>query len=136
MCKGGSMNVPEGFGTVSPYVFVKGARDFSAFLVKAFGAVEKIRTTRPDGVIANIQVEVGTSMFMMSEASEQYPAMPSAYYIYVENADFAMKEAILAGATLEMEIADMPYDDRHGGVKDPFGNIWWISQRLVDGPYQ
>jgi PhnB protein len=128
------MYIPEGFGTVSPYVFVKGASHFSAFLVKAFGGVEKMRTTRPDGVIANIQVEVGTSMFMMSEASEQYPAMPTAFYIYVENADYAMKQAMLAGATLEMDVADMPYDDRQGGVRDPFGNIWWISQRLLDGP--
>ena len=61
--------------------------------------------------------------------------MPSAYYIYVENSDQAMKQAMLAGATLEMEVFDMPYGDRQGGVRDPFGNIWWISQRLVDGPY-
>jgi len=29
----------------------------------------------------------------------------------------------------------MPYQDRQGGVKDPFENLWWISQRLVDEPY-
>ncbi len=27
------------------------------------------------------------------------------------------------------------YGDRQGGVRDAWGNIWWISQRLVDGPY-
>jgi PhnB protein len=130
------MYIPEGFGTVSPYIFVDGVSDFSAFLIKAFGGVEKIRTIRPDGVIVNIQIEIGTSMFMMSEAGGRYPAMPSAFYIYVENADDAMTQAMLAGGTLEMEVADMPYDDRQGGVRDPFGNIWWISQRLVDGPYE
>jgi len=56
--------------------------------------------------------------------------------MHVENADLAMEQALNAGATLEMEVADMPYDDRQGGVRDPFGNIWWISQRLVDGPYK
>jgi len=25
--------------------------------------------------------------------------------------------------------------DRQGGVADPSGNIWWLSQRLVAGPY-
>jgi PhnB protein len=29
----------------------------------------------------------------------------------------------------------MPYNDRQGGVADPSGNIWWLSQRLVPGPY-
>jgi uncharacterized glyoxalase superfamily protein PhnB len=34
-----------------------------------------------------------------------------------------------------MEPADMPYDERQAGVCDPFGNYWWISRRLVAGPY-
>ena len=34
-----------------------------------------------------------------------------------------------------MAVADMPYDDRQGGVRDRGGNIWWISQRLVREPY-
>ena len=28
-----------------------------------------------------------------------------------------------------------PYDDRQGGVKDPCGNLWRLSARLVDRPY-
>ena len=59
--------------------------------------------------------------------------MAFAFYIFVENADSAMKQAISVGAVLEMDVADMPYNDRQGGVKDPFGKIWWISQRLVGG---
>jgi PhnB protein len=35
-----------------------------------------------------------------------------------------------------MEVADMPYGDRQGGVRDAWGNLWWISQRLVDAPYE
>ena len=46
-----------------------------------------------------------------------------------------MKKAIENGAALEMEAGDMPYGDRQGGVVDPFGNLWWISQRLVKEPY-
>ena len=61
--------------------------------------------------------------------------MPASYYLYVENADEAMAKAVAAGATAIMEVANMPYDDRQGGVKDAWGNLWWISQRLVDGPY-
>ena len=28
-----------------------------------------------------------------------------------------------------------PKGDRQGGVRDPHGNRWWISQRLVEEPY-
>lgn len=85
--------------------------------------------------IANAQVSLGTSTVMVSEASSAFPAMPASYYLYVENADEMMERAIRAGAEQIMAVADMPYGDRQGGVKDPFGNLWWISQRLVDGPY-
>jgi PhnB protein len=72
---------------------------------------------------------------MVSEASEKYPPMPASYYLYVENTDATMAQALAHGATLEMAVADMPYGDRQGGVRDTHGNIWWVSQRLVDGPY-
>lgn len=129
------MYIPDGFGTVVPYLFVENAEAFADFLKQAFDGVETSRTTRPDGVIANLQVSIGTTTLMISEASDRYPAMPGAFYLYVENADAAMEQAIAAGATCEMKVADMDYGDRQGGVRDSFGNIWWLSQRLVEGPY-
>ncbi len=72
---------------------------------------------------------------MASEASERYQPMASAYYLYVEDADASMKRALEHGGTLEMEVGDMPYGDRQGGVKDKHGNIWWISQRTVHEGY-
>jgi PhnB protein len=61
--------------------------------------------------------------------------MPASCYLYVENADAAMAKAMAAGGTSIMDVANMPYDDRQGGLQDPWGNPWWISERLVDGPY-
>lgn len=72
---------------------------------------------------------------MVSEAPEQYKSMRSSYYLYVEDADIAMEKAIENGAKLEMAVDNMPYGDRQGGVVDPFGNIWWLSQRLESKPY-
>lgn len=88
-----------------------------------------------DGRIQNVQVKLGTSTVMVSEATERYPAMAAAFYLYVSDADAAMERVCESGATLEMEVGDMPYGDRQGGVRDQHGNIWWISQRLVEGPY-
>lgn len=124
------MFIPPGFGTVTPYYFVDNAPRFLEFLVNGLGGEEISRHMNGDR-IANAQVRLGTSMVMLSEASPEYPAMPASYYLYVENAE----RAIAAGATKIMEVADMPYQDRQGGIRDPFGNLWWISQRLVEGPY-
>ena len=129
------MYIPPGFSTVTPYFFVANAEDFVAFLIAGLGGVEQLRSLRPDGKIANAQIKLGTSTVMVSEASAQYPPMPASYYLYVADARAAMRSALAHGAVLEMEVADMHYGDRHGGVRDPHGNIWWISERIVHEPY-
>lgn len=128
------MILPPGFSSVTPYFFVVDAPKFLEFLVSGLGGEELSRHIKDDR-IANAMVRLGSSTVMVSEASPEYPAMPASYYIYVENADASMARAITAGATKIMDVADMPYQDRQGGVRDPFGNLWWISQRLVEGPY-
>jgi len=129
------MYTPPGFGSVTPYFFAAKAESFVAFLIAGLGGEEILRSLRPDGKIANAQVRIGTSTVMVSEASPAYPPMTGSYYLYVEDAHATMAAALASGATLEMAVQDMPYGDRQGGVRDPHGNLWWISQRLVDAPY-
>ena len=128
------MDIPPGFGTVAPYIFAEKAERLVRFLIDGLGGEEICRTMRGDS-IANCQVAIGTVTLMVSEASERFPPSRSSFYLFVANADESMKRALDAGATLVMAVADMPYDDRQGGVADPSGNLWWISQRLVEAPY-
>jgi len=129
------MYIPEGFSTITPYFFVSEAENFIEFLKDALGGEEVGRDMRPDGKVGHAQVRIGKSILMVSEAPEQYKSMHGAYYLYVEDAHASMKRALEHGATQEMAVSDEPYGDRQGGVRDPFGNIWWLSQRLVEGPY-
>ncbi|WP_293389488.1 VOC family protein [Nevskia sp.] len=129
------MYIPPGFNTVTPYFFVQNAETFISFLINGLGGTETCRTMRPDGLVANVQVVLGTSTVMVSESSKGYPAMSGSYYLYVENADASMARAIKHGAVLEMAVQNMPYGDRQGGVRDAHGNIWWISERIVHAPY-
>ena len=129
------MHIPPGFGTVFPYFFMHDAAAFVRFLVDGLGGEETDRHLRPDGAIANSQVRLGTSTVMVSEATDAFPPMPASYYLYVENADAAQRRAVSAGATEIATVRDMPYGDRQGGVRDPHGNIWWLSQRLSADPY-
>ena len=128
------MRMPPGFNTVTPYFFVADAAGFIEFLVRGLGGEEVLRHL--DGErIANAQVRLGTSTVMVGESSARVPSMPASYYLYVADADEAMARAVSAGAEAIMAVADMPYGDRQGGVRDAWGNLWWISERLVDGPY-
>ncbi|MDI1296574.1 MAG: VOC family protein [bacterium] len=129
------MHVPDGFAVVTPYIFVDGADGYVRFLEAAFGAREMGRSTMPDGRVANCQMRFDTATIMVSEASPPFPASVAAFYLYVADADTAMDKAVLAGAEPIMAVADMPYGDRQGGVRDPAGNIWWVSQRLSADPY-
>ncbi len=128
--------IPEGFHTLNSYLFVKDAEAYITFLKAAFGAVEKSRTMDDTNtIVRNVILMVGNSSFMISESSDHYPAMTTAFYVYMADADAAMAKAIECGATLELEAMDMPYGDRQGGVRDPAGNIWWIATRLVHQYY-
>lgn len=127
--------VPPGFATVTPYVFADDAEAYVRFLVEGLGGEETVRTMREDGKIANAQVAIGNATVMVSEATDRFPATRATYYLYVADAEAAVSRALTAGGELIMPIADMPYGDRQGGVCDPGGNIWWISQRLVHEPY-
>src|SRR4029450_13306029 len=42
--------------------------------------------------------------------------------------------ALAAGATSTQEPTDQPYGDREAGVKDEFGNTWYIATHKGDEP--
>ena len=126
--------LPPGYNTVTPYFLVDRAAEFIDFLVRGLGGKELSRPSA-NGRGAHAEVRLGSSTVMISEARSDYAAMRAAYYLYVENADATMASAVAAGAEQVMAVQDMDYGDRQGGVRDKHGNLWWISQRLVSGPY-
>lgn len=129
------MIVPTGFSQVTPYIFAQDAAAYIAFLQTALNGQEIGRSHGPDGRIANSQIRFGTATIMVSDASPAFPPSQAALYLYVDDADAAMNQALAHGATHVMNVSDMPYGDRQGGIRDPSGNIWWLSQRLTDVHY-
>lgn len=128
------MHIPDGFAQVAPYIFASGANQYMDHLQAALGGVDTGRTMRGD-ILANGQIRFGAASVMISEASGAFPPSQSTFYLYVENADAAMERALKHGMSKIMDVDDMSYGDRQGGVKDKAGNIWWLSQRLTDKPY-
>lgn len=124
--------VPKGFHTVTPYLLVDDCAKLIEFMKHAFDAQEIERMEGPDGKVVHAQVKIGDSMVMMGGAGEQFPAMPASLHLYIDDADVWYDRAMRAGATSIMPVATQFYGDRSGGVKDPTGNVWWISTHVED----
>ena len=123
------MNLPEGYQAVMPYLILKDAADFIEFAKSVLDAKEKFREMRDENTIAHAQLFVGESTIMVAEATEQWQQNTAGMFAFVENADKAYKKAIELGSESVMEPADMPYG-RSSGIKDPFGNTWWLTHPL------
>ncbi len=128
------MNIPEGFARVTPYIFAENAAQYMDHLIVALRGVDGGRTMRGE-TLANGIVRFDNASVMISESGRGFPPSKVSLYFYVENADAAMARALESGMEKIMDVADQDYGDRQGGVKDSAGNIWWLSQRLEDKPY-
>ncbi|MEP6707070.1 MAG: VOC family protein [Pyrinomonadaceae bacterium] len=121
-------HVPEGLGTVTPFLHPVGAAKFIDFMKEAFGAEEVSRYQSPDGVIQHATVRIGNSMMEMGEAHGDAQPMPPALYTYVEDVDASYERAIKAGATSLQPPTDQAYGDRTAWVKDAWENIWYLAK--------
>lgn len=123
--------IPEGFHTVTPYLLVRDAAKLIDFAKKAFDAREVFRETMGEGLV-HANLLIGDSMVMIGDAPERVEPMPCMLYLYVKDADAAYKKAVAAGAVSVSEPRDEFYGDRSGGVKDAFGNQWWLATHVED----
>ena len=134
--------VPEGYHTLTPYLSVDDAAAAIDFYGRAFGAKERVRMAGPDGKIAHAELEIGDSLVMLADPFPQFIAKPpqelggttTGLFMYVENVDEVVRQAVDAGATLRMEPEDQFWGDRFGSVTDPFGHSWQIATHVEDVP--
>ena len=120
------MNIPENYQTVMPYLILPNAARFISFTEKVFGAKEKLKYMRDVATIMHAEIMIEGSTIMLADATEEFKTSTAGLFIYVENADETFAKAISEGATVVKEITDESYG-RGGGIKDPFGNTWWIT---------
>ena len=119
-------NIPEKYQTVMPYLILNDASGFLSFMEKVFGAELIYKEMRNEKVIRHAEICVGESVIMFANATPEYTEQPGSFFIYVNNADETFDNALNSGASTLQEPSDQSYG-RSGGVKDPFGNIWWMT---------
>jgi len=128
----GAHHIPEGLHTVTVYLHPRRADPVIAFLKRAFDAIEVVRFAAHDGVVFHAQVRIGDASIEMGEANGPYQPMPTRFYLYLPDVDAAYQRAINAGATSILSPAVQPYGERVAGVKDVFGNQWYLAARVAD----
>jgi PhnB protein len=134
--------IPDGYHSVTPYLYIDGAARAIDFYKQAFGAVEVMRLDTPDGKIGHAEIKIGDSHIMLAD---EYPEMGArgphtlggsavGLMVYLPDVDAVVARAVRAGAKLERPIEDKFYGDRMGGIIDPFGHQWYISTHVEDVP--
>lgn len=134
--------IPEGYHSLTPYLAVDGAAEAIEYYKQAFGAKERVRMDGPEGKIAHAELEIGDSVVMLSDpfpqATSKSPrelgGTTGGVFMYVEDVDATVKQAVDAGGEVTMEVADQFWGDRFGSVRDPFGHEWSIATHVEDVP--
>lgn len=133
--------IPEGYQSITPMCVFKDARQAIAFYKAAFGAEERFIMPGPDGVgVMHAEIKIGTSLIMLGEenplepckSAESLGTSPISFYLYLEDVDAAVAQALTAGAIATMPVAEMFWGDRIGTVKDPFGYTWTLATHVKD----
>jgi PhnB protein len=135
-----SRPVPDGYHTVSPYLIVANAAAALEFYRTAFGATVKRRLAMPDGKIMHAEIKIGDSIVMLADefpsheafGPEHFGGSPASVVLYVDNADTLYARALETGATSLRPMADQPFGDRSGTIRDPFGHRWTLITHIED----
>jgi PhnB protein len=110
-------------------------RSAARLLTTAFGGDELARVQLEDGSIGHAEIRIGDTILLAFDQRPGWPDMPSLLRVFVDDADATMSHAVAAGARVVTKPATHAFGQRGGRVRDPFGNIWWISAVVEDvGP--
>lgn len=132
--------IPDGYHTVTPYLMVRGAAGAIAFYAKAFGAEEVYRLPGPGGAVMHAEMRLGDSRVMLSDESAEWDSLGPqsrggttvSLHLYVSDADAAVRRAAGAGCTVLMPVQMMPWGDRFGKLRDPYGHEWTVATHVED----
>jgi PhnB protein len=132
--------IPDGYHSITPYLFVDDAHGAIDFYKRAFGATERGVMEGPDGKVVHAELQIGDSALMLSDPFEQQTGTPpkelggttAAVFLYVEDVDAVVQQAADAGATVAAPPEDMFWGDRFGRITDPFGHQWQVATHTED----
>jgi PhnB protein len=134
--------IPEGYGSITPYLVIKGAAQAIEYYKKVFGASELFRMDGPDGKVGHAELQIGTSRIMLADenpsmgqghaSASTIGASPISLYLYMPDVDKVIEQAVAGGAKVLKPVQDQFYGDRSGFIQDPFGHLWGVATHVED----
>ncbi|MFN8088644.1 MAG: VOC family protein [Mycobacterium sp.] len=132
---------------LAPHLVVDDAAAAIDFYVKAFDAVEMGRVPGPGGKLVHAAVQINGSTVMLND---DFPEMndgkastptalggtPITMHLTVTDVEQKFQQAVDAGATVIMPLADQFWGDRYGVLRDPFGHHWSLGQPVREVSYE
>ena len=124
--------IPEHYTSVTPWIISPSSANLIEFLKAAFEAKEvpnsKIKNEL--GIVIHVVVKIGDAIVMLFDSREGWNPTPSFLNLYVEDVEKAYQKALQLGATSVTNITTLWFGEKVCRILDPFGNLWWINQRI------
>lgn len=126
--------IPEGYTAVTPWIISPDSSRLITFLKNAFGAEEipGSRMLSPEGKILHVEVQLDDSIVMLFDAAKLWPPTPAFVRLFVDNCEKAYNQAMKVGARGVTKPTMLSFGDKIARVADPFGNVWWLQERVED----
>lgn len=139
------------FSILKPHLIVEAphAADAISFYKRVFGAEEIAKSHHPKRkadqelpLILHAHLKFGAAEVMVCDETEEAGAevkSPVALkgtsvilHLETDDVDAAVKLAVEAGATVTEEVAERPWGQRYGKVKDPYGFVWSFATTIKE----
>lgn len=122
----------------APQLFIKSGATNVDFYINGLGATELRRFSNDDGTIHVSELSINGALFHVHEENigkSQYEPIKNKGItcligLFVEDVDKVVNKAIAAGAALVEPPQSYDYGYRQAEIKDPFGHIWLIEQKI------
>ena len=111
------------------------------WLCGAFGFVERLRASGPDGRVSHAQVTIGGGAIMLGRQGGPFkvprPGEINQYVtIHVDDVDQHFERAKQFGAQILSRPVTMPFGERQYTAQDQAGHRWTFSQSVADAPFE
>lgn len=132
--------IPDNSSRIIPRLVCKDGAAEIEFCVKTFEAVEINRRPGPDGLMAHALLTINGEMIMIegewptlpSRAPKHDGSSPVVIFLYVQDVDITVEQAVANGATVLVLPQDQFWGDRIAWIMDPAGHVWTIATRIEE----
>jgi PhnB protein len=132
--------VPDNSSVVIPRLVCRDPAGAIDFCAGTFDAVELGRRPGPDGNVAHALMTIGPAMIMIEA---EWPTLPSRaptpdgsspviIFVYVEDVDRTVEQAVERGAQVLIPAQNQFWGDRIAWIMDPSGHVWTVATRIEE----